>query len=140
VGFFHLSFKPSRRNFIGFSMFLNISNHASRDWPDSQRRAAENLGGGIVDLMFPDVSPEAGEAEIEAMAERVVDRVAGMHPAAAMVQGEFTLTWLIVRRLQEMGIACYSATARRDVAVQSQSDGSTKKISTFRFVRFRRYS
>jgi hypothetical protein len=120
-------------------MFLNISNHASRDWPDSQRRAAENLGGSIADLMFPDVPPEAGEPEVEAMSEKIAERVAGMHPVAAMVQGEFTLTWLIVRRLQQMGIACYSATARRDVAVQSQPDGSIKKTSTFRFVRFRRY-
>jgi hypothetical protein len=62
------------------------------------------------------------------------------HPAAAMVQGEFTLICLIVRHLQEMGIACYSAIACRDVDGRSQSDGSTKKISTFRFVRFRRYS
>jgi hypothetical protein len=120
-------------------MFLNISKHASQYWPDAQRRAAEQIGGAIVDLEFPDVPPEAEESEIEVLADRITDQAASLQPSAAMVQGEFTLTWLIVQRLHTMGIPCYSATTRRDVAVQRQPDESATKVSTFRFVRFRRY-
>jgi CRISPR-associated protein Csx16 len=53
----------------------------------------------------------------------------------ALVQGEFTLAFEIVRRLQERNITCLAATTKRHV----EDSGEGRKTSTFRFVRFRSY-
>ena len=53
----------------------------------------------------------------------------------AMVQGEFTLAFTLVRRLQRRGIICLAATTKR--VVEMLDDGST--LRKFVFVRFRPY-
>jgi CRISPR-associated protein Csx16 len=120
-------------------VFVNLSNHPSADWSQAQRQAALALQGApeIRDLPFPEVPPEAGTADIEALADRVVDQLKREFPGAtyAMVQGEFTLAHALVRRLQQKGIVCLAATTRRDVVEQTPGAKTTR----FEFVRFREY-
>lgn len=110
-------------------MFLNLSNHPSADWPAAQRASAEAIGGEILDEPFPDVPPEAAEDLILRTGEQLARRLVSLVPAAAMVQGEFTLAFYLVAALESRGIPCYAATTRR---AGPESPG-------FRFVRFRRY-
>jgi CRISPR-associated protein Csx16 len=119
------------------SVFVNLSSHPSADWSEAQRQAALQLAPEIRDLPFPEVPPEAGIADIAALADRVVDRLKREFPGAthAMVQGEFTLAHVLVRRLQQIGIVCLAATTRRDVVEQSPDTKTTR----FSFVRFREY-
>jgi CRISPR-associated protein Csx16 len=120
------------------SVFVNLSSHPNSDWSEEQREAALRLAPEIKDLRFPAVPPEVGIAEIAAIADRVVARLATELPGAthAMVQGEFTLVHALVRKLQQMGIVCLAATTSRQVVEQS---GGTK-TTRFDFVRFREYS
>lgn len=70
----------------------------------------------------------------EALAIQCVAKVPS-ETSHALVQGEFTLTIELVRRLQARGITCLAATSKRDV--EEGADG--RRVSTFTFVRFRAY-
>jgi hypothetical protein len=120
-------------------VFLNLSNHPAAMWSPAQRAAAEALGGGIVDEPFPDVPAKAGPREVSAIGAALAERLLPLSPAAAMIQGEFTLAFYLVGEFESRGIACYAATTRRVVELAAQPDGTVEKKTRFEFVRFRRY-
>lgn len=121
-------------------MFVNVSNHRSADWRPPQLQAARELAGEIVDLAFPDVPPEASEHDVESLAAQTCTEVLKLRPSAVMVQGDYTLTYCLVRMLTAQRVPCYSATTRRTTSVRHRPDGSAEKTSIFNFVRFRRYA
>jgi CRISPR-associated protein Csx16 len=114
--------------------FVNLSNHPSAGWKREQIEAALALGEHVVDVEFPKVPPGAAEENLPAIAEECVRQIP-IGTTHALVQGEFTLAFEIVRRLQEQGIACVAATTEREV----EEAGEGRKTSRFRFVRFRGY-
>lgn len=93
----------------------------------------------IQDYQFPYVKADATEEEVRLLADRVVRELKEMAPDAVMCQGEFTLTYNIVKELKELGIPVVSACSERIAEEEPQPDGSIKKISNFRFVKFRQY-
>ena len=78
--------------------------------------------------------PDAGASELEALRDALLARVPG-ETVAAMVQGEFVLTAMLVAALGRRGIRCLAATTHREVA--EGPDGA--RTYRFRFVRFRPY-
>ena len=80
--------------------FVNFSNHASINWGEEQKQEAQKWGE-IKDIPFPKVDPKAGKQEIQAMAESYIARILEYQPTAVMCQGEFTLTYHVVRLLKE---------------------------------------
>jgi hypothetical protein len=86
------------------------------------------------DITFPEVPPEADAETLLRLAD---DIVTDLPPETthALVQGEFTLTMELVRRLQRMGVRCLAATTERKV--ERTEDG--REMRSFRFVRFREY-
>lgn len=119
-------------------MFINCSNHSSKEWTQEQIRAA-NLDGEIYDYSFPNVPSEADEQQIRNTAEQVVGDIMKLQPDAVMCQGEFTLTFQIVTELKRMGVRVVSACSERVVEERKLEDGTIEKISRFRFVKFREY-
>ncbi len=115
------------------SIFINFSNHPSELWEIPQRKAAE-VWGTIVDIPFPMVFPLADEKMIAGLGDEYVSRIAERNPAAVMCQGEFTLSYYVIRKLKERGIRVLSACTERI----SRQEGN-EKISVFSFVRFREY-
>ncbi len=115
-------------------ILVNITNHPWDEWPEEQRRAALELAGRIVDIDFPRVGPDWSLRRIEEEARKIIQK---LPPGTthALVQGEFTLTMELVRRLQARGIRCLAATTER--RVERQPDGS--EVRRFEFVRFRDY-
>lgn len=116
------------------NVFANVSNHRKELWDETQTQAALALAEHIEDVPFPAVPPDADEKAIEALADECLSRIP---PATshALVQGEFTLTVALVRRLQARGITCLAATTERQV----EEADSGRKTSLFRFNRFREY-
>jgi CRISPR-associated protein Csx16 len=114
--------------------FVNLSNHPSADWEEAQTRAAHALAERIEDVPFPAVPADADDEAIGTLAQ---ERLARVPPETthALVQGEFTLTVELVRRLQGRGITCVAATSTRNV--EEEADG--RRVSSFSFVRFRAY-
>jgi len=123
---------------IAGGIFLNISNHPSSGWSQEQKDAALALGcSEIVDEQFPNVNPMWGREEVSREAKAVVSRILDKYRGQirhAMVEGEFTMTVELVKKLQGSGVKCYVATTERDVVVE----GDVKK-SRFSFKRFREY-
>jgi CRISPR-associated protein Csx16 len=115
--------------------FLNLSNHPSANWDEAQTKAARALTERIEDIAFPAVPPDVDEKAIEVLAEKCMAQIPP-ETSHALVQGEFTLTVELVRRLQARGVTCLAATSTRNV--EEGADG--QKVSVFRFVRFRAYA
>lgn len=114
-------------------VFANISNHPVADWSATQKAAAHAHAARIANVPFPAVPPDADEAQVHALASAVMDAL----PAGtthALVQGEFTLTYALVRALQVRDVVCFAATSDRI----SEESGDLR-LTEFRFSRLRRY-
>ncbi len=114
--------------------FVNLTNHPGAKWDDEQTKAAYALAECIEDIAFPPVPPDVDEKTISALAQECLARVP-QEATHALVQGEFTLTFELVRSLQARGVTCLAATTTRNV----EEEANGRKVSSFTFVRFRAY-
>lgn len=119
-------------------MFINYSNHPSKNW-DEKQLAEARVWGDIIDLPFLQVSPEIDSSEVEKMAEEEVSKILKYEPSAVLCQGEFTLCFSIIKRLQLRGIKVLAACSQRVVLEEIRENGQVRKEAIFRFVRFREY-
>lgn len=119
-------------------MLLNCSNHVSKNWNSEQLKAASQWGE-IVDYPFPCVTATADEADINRLAEDIVENIKIIEPSAVMCQGEFTLSYLIITKLLQSGIKVVAACSERKVEEFVLADGNTEKRVNFQFIRFREY-
>lgn len=115
--------------------FINLSNHPSANWEAAQTKAALAFAERIKDIAFPAVPPDADEKAIEALAEICMAQIPP-ETSHALVQGEFTVTIELIRRLQARRVTCLAATSTRNV----DEDINGRRVSTFKFVRFRAYA
>lgn len=120
-------------------VFINLSNHPSSKWDKNQTEAARSYGE-IVDLPFPEVPAQADENDVEELALEYMDRIMEYRCEAVMVQGEFTLTYRLIKLLAEKQIISLAACSERSVEEVINPDGSTSRKINFQFVRFRRYT
>ncbi|MBR1670317.1 MAG: hypothetical protein IJ695_06420 [Butyrivibrio sp.] len=89
--------------------------------------------GEIVDVPFPSIEALASEEEISKLAEEYVDRIRNLVDAdgAVMAQGEFTLTYAVIRMLKAGGIKVVSACSERDSIESIDETGNTVRKSVF---------
>lgn len=113
-------------------MLLNISNHTSTSWSESQLAAA---GGKVVDLAFPQVAPDGDEGYIESLANEYLQKVLAMDNISAVhIMGEMNFTFTLINKLKAAGVKCIASTTQRETTVENGL-----KISKFNFIRFREY-
>ena len=122
----------------GIELFINFSNHPSDNWSNEQKRKAIEMAKQIVDVSFPDVSPEDSEEQVEKMAGQYVEQILRMKPDVVMCQGEFTLCYCVIQHLINQGIKVVAAVSRRETIERKVGD-KTEKKSVFKFVGFREY-
>ncbi len=121
-------------------VFINCSNHPSSEWSDEQKNAAGRDGKvEIVDILFPEVDPHWGQKKIKSKAEEVCKKIYGYNIDRVMCQGEFTLSYQIIRELKGNGINVVAACSRRETKECRKEDGTTEKKTVFRFEKFRKY-
>ena len=118
--------------------FINFTNHPSDTWSEEQIKAAEAYGT-IVDLPFPNIDPNATEWDIGKLGDEFVEKIEKLKPCAVLCQGEFTLSYLVIAQLLRRGVTVLSACSERTVKERQRADGSTEKVSTFQFVKFRTF-
>ncbi len=122
-------------------MLLNLSNHSVVDWSEKHLNAAREQFGEVVDIPFPEINPNANENEILELAEKYYsmckekilksdDKINAVH-----LMGEFTFVFALANMLIDNGIVCVVSTTERRVV-----EAGDKKISEFKFVKFRKYS
>ena len=117
------------------NMFLNLCNHPSSQWSESQLFAAKEYGE-IIDLPFPYIDPGASEADIAVLADSFFLRVKSMGEAENItihLMGEFSFTYALLYRLRKEGYDCVVSTSARNVVMR---DGVKEVV--FDFVRFRK--
>ena len=120
------------------SAFVNFSNHPSARWSKEQRAAAEAIGP-VADVPFPTVPADMDEKGVALLADEAVRRIMEKRPAAVLCQGEFTLAFAVTERLKAKGVTVLAASSDRITELETGEDGETRKVSVFRFVRFRAY-
>jgi len=129
-------------------MFFNISNHPSKNWDKKQIDEAiaidsfvmegEWSKGQITDIPFPNIPPRASTEEVIKITSEVVQQVKDKRFSdsfildSAMVMGEFSACFYIIRELMNIGINVFVATTER---VVTEKDGV--KTTVFNFVQFR---
>lgn len=118
--------------------FINLSNHPSNRWTAQQLAAAQALGN-LVDIPFPAIDPGATTQEISAVATQLLAQLRALNASVVMVQGEYTLTYQLVRLLEADGIRAVAACSRRITREETDETGATVKTSEFIFEGFRNY-
>ena len=120
------------------AVFLNVSNHSSEQWGGRQRAEAEKYGE-VKDLRFPCVSADASVEEVDRIAMQTFEEICRYDCSVVMLQGEFTLTYRLVRLLKQAGIRVVAACSERRAVEQVDEEGNSVKYSQFTFVQFREY-
>ena len=119
-------------------MLLNLSNHPSDKWAQEQLDAAQIQYGGVVDMPFPQINPEATTDEVVALAKEYARKIILHTPSISTVHlmGEMTFVIALVPMLQAAGIEVVCSTTER-IVLEEQAG---KKTLQFRFCRFRAYA
>ena len=120
------------------STFINLSNHPSDKWNVTQLETAKQYGE-VIDIPFPQIGPEASKGDVASLADEYFARIQKYEKPIVMIQGEFTFTYALVRRLEDDGIPAVSTCSRRIANELQQNDGTVIKTSVFDFVGFREY-
>jgi len=126
-------------------MLINLSNHPSANWSESQLKATTEQYGAVIDLPFPAIAPDADIDSVLALAEEYRDKCIEIFVAnncdfkadcnAVHVMGEMTFTYNVVRYLSHKGIDIVASTTERIAETDSQG----QKTSVFKFKQFRSY-
>lgn len=122
-------------------MLINLSNHPSTRWNETQMNAAITQYGSIQDIQFPNIPPAATTKEVQKMAKKYVQQIRTLaqkeanQPFAAHVMGEMTFMYRVVKLLRRSNIKCVASTTERDTI--EHPDGS--KTFKFNFIQFRTY-
>jgi hypothetical protein len=115
-------------------MLLNLSNHPSGNWPDSQLNEAYKLYGDIQDMPFPQIDPMMDEKAVKDLAYEYMQNILAIKPKAVHLMGELTFTFSLVNMLLQDGVNVIASTTHRIV---EERDGI--KMTKFEFIRFRSY-
>ena len=119
-------------------IFINLSNHPSKEWDDLQRTEAEAYGK-IIDIPFPRIDPKITEHAMNSLVQRHVEKVLSYGRPVVMVQGEFVFTYRIVNILREKGCLVLAGRSDRIVKEVRNPEGQKEKISSFVFSGFAEY-
>jgi hypothetical protein len=124
-------------------MLLNISNHKFEKWTEEQKKEAVRLFNNVIDLGFPEVSPEGDEKYVLQLVEEYCKKIFStphdnFFDINVFIMGEQGFCYSLIRRLKEYGIRCFYSTTARIVVEEIDNNKVTKK-SIFKFVRFREY-
>ena len=118
-------------------MFVNLSNHPSINWSNSQIKAALQYGE-IVDVTFPSILASGDELYIRKLVNDYKDQIKSqfnpLHDVIH-VMGELNFSFALVQQLQKCGFVCLASTSERIV---KESKPGYKEV-IFEFVRFRVY-
>lgn len=120
-------------------MLINCTNHPYEMWNDAQRKAAETYGE-VVDLPFPHIEPELTAADLRKLADYYCEKIESRRPAAVIVSGEFSFTFMLVDKLLRDGIKVMCSCSRRMTVETKKDDGTSEKRSVFMFEGFREYT
>ena len=119
-------------------MLINLSNHPYEFWSENQREVASQFGE-VIDLPFPNISPDATTDQLLPLIDEYYNRVVAYGDNSRVVvhlMGEMTFTFMLVARLLQANYRCISSTTERIV---KNSTATGEKTVLFQFINFRDY-
>ncbi len=119
-------------------MFINCTNHPYSIWSEKERECAAAYGE-VEDLPFPQIAPDCSREELRRIAGKYAGEIRNRRPAAVMVAGEFSFTFMLVDMLLADGIRVVCSRARRQVQEVKHPDGTNEKQVIFDFEGFEEY-
>ena len=119
-------------------MLINLSNHPSARWSETQTLCAAAYGE-VVDMPFPAVDAHATSGDIDALVQQYFDRIMAYNNPAVMLQGEYVFTYRLVNRLKQAGITVLASCSERRVVQSVDAEGNATRVSVFVFAGFREY-
>jgi len=118
-------------------MLINLSNHPSSKWSESQLEGAMRLYGDVIDIPFPNVGSDLDGKSVFLLAcdyrDKILEYHKGNEDIVVHVMGEQSFCYFLIRELLSMGIKCVVSTTER-VVVEGENG---EKLSQFKFCRFR---
>jgi hypothetical protein len=125
------------------SLFL-IFNHRFSYHQEADARASLRVNNIIslpesLQLVWGNVPPDLPEVEQYLAPVKCWLSEKAQPGDAALIQGDFGATYLMVRFCMERGFTPYYATTLREAVEEQEADGSTRMTHRFRHVRFRKY-
>ncbi|MBQ4163064.1 MAG: CRISPR-associated protein [Parabacteroides sp.] len=118
-------------------MFVNLSNHPSKTWSETQKKAAQQYGQ-IIDMPFPTISATGDEQYILNLVNDYKDQILSQfNPSCDVVHvmGELCFSFALVQELKKNGFVCLASTSER---VVEEKEPGIKEVK-FEFMRFRTY-
>lgn len=116
---------------------VNISNHPSEKWSEQQKANWDE----IIDIPFPQIPPEATLDKVINMARSMFDsifnKIDNPRDYAFHVTGEFSFVFNFVSLLKEHNLRAVIACTQREVQEKTMEDGTTQKVSVFKFIQWR---
>jgi len=123
-----------------YRMLINLSNHPLSQWSSNQLNTALKKYKAIVDIPFPQISPNASALQIKKKAAvylakciKLISKSSDKHNAVH-IMGELTFTYSYVTLAKLKNVICIASTASRNVKEEKHS-----KTSYFNFIKFREY-
>ena len=110
---------------------INVSNHPSSKWSDKQWQGFDV----VYDIQFPNVDPNWNTEQVGCLVDHILDEINELDVNNIMLQGEFTLCYLLQNKLSTKTI--WIPTTERKVVEVVNADGTVTKNTTFEFVRWR---
>lgn len=118
--------------------FVNWSNHPSSSWSNEQYAAATALGE-VVDIPFPDISPDSDIHFVDSLARSGVESILATYPdkkgTVIHIQGEMTFLYRALLLLEKEGYRAVASTSERQVTFTPTGE----KVVKFDFSGFRDY-
>ncbi len=119
-------------------MFINLSNHPTTKWESAQIDAVPKEYGQIVDLAFPNIPPQLEADDVAELAKEYFGKIAQLVGTdtenAVHLMGETVFVYALATLLLRAGYTVMASTTERIVSYEGDT-----KISTFKFVHFRRF-
>jgi hypothetical protein len=119
-------------------MFINLSNHPTTKWEAAQINAVPKEYGSIVDLAFPNIPPKRNADDVAELAKEYFEKISQLVGTdtenAVHLMGETVFVYALATLLLKAGYAVMASTTERIVSYEGDT-----KISTFKFVQFRRF-
>jgi len=124
-------------------MFVNLSNHASDNWPEEEKNAAKRYGD-IIDVAFPSIPVDITSEQMDVLVDEYAEKLhallsSDVEDDAVMIQGESVFAYRMVVRLKKDHIRALAAVTERKSHEETLPDGTVRKVSLFVFNGFREY-
>lgn len=121
-------------------MLINLTNHPTITWGEMQISVAQKRYGEIVDMPFPNISPQWSSKQVEQLAIEYFERIQTLLPKpqtndAVHLMGEQVFCFKLLCMLSNAGYVVVASTTQRITKVLP--NGNIEK--GFAFIRFREY-